>query len=82
MTVPPQMGSGSSGSGYGPFGRKGFRIGLAGALLVIVGGVAMMLFGDGDVRSVGTALVILIAVVLLTTGAGLLFERVTGRGPR
>jgi hypothetical protein len=54
---------------------------LIGCVVLIVVGLVMMLVGGDAPRSVGTALVVLGLVALVTAGAGLLAERLLGRRP-
>ena len=50
-------------------------------VLLLVVGLAMALVGGDAARSVGAALLVLGGLGLVTSGGGLLAERVTGRRP-
>src|SRR3954452_10032392 len=80
MGLPPHA-SQSSGSGHGPFGEKAFKAALVVCCLVLVAGAVMAATGGSAVRGVGTALIVVCGVGLLTAGGGLLLERLTGRTP-
>jgi hypothetical protein len=81
MGLPRQLASGSSGSGYGPFGEKAFKRTLVGCVVLVSLGLLMLLLGSGAPRAVGTAFIVLGVVGLLTGGAGLLAERLLQRRP-
>ena len=81
MGVPPQLPSGHSGSGRGPFGEKAFKGALIGCVVLVLVGLAMVLLGGDAARSVGTSFLVLGILGLVTSGAGLLAERLLGRRP-
>src|SRR5215217_461781 len=81
MGLPRQFPSGDSGSGRGPFGEKAFRGALIGCVVLLILGPLMMLFGGDAASSVGTSFIVLGALGLATSGAGLLAERLLGRQP-
>jgi hypothetical protein len=81
MGLPRQLPSSDSGSGHGPFGEKAFRRALIGCVVLPILGLAMVLLGSGAPRSVGISLIVLGAVGLVTSAAGLLTERFVGRRP-
>ena len=82
MSLPRHLPDGDSKSGYGPFGKTGFRIGLIMCIAGIAGGLAMVLFGGTSLEAVGASLLTLGALGLVTAGLGLLSERVQGRRPQ
>ena len=65
--------------GHGPFGDAAFRGALVFCVVLVAIGLAMMLSGGEDVAGVGTALLVLAGVGLLTGGAGLALERLAKR---
>jgi len=81
MGLPRQLPPRDSGSGHGPFGEKAFKGALIGCVILVIGGPLMMLLGGGAVSSVGTSFVVLGVLGLVTSGAGLLAERLLGRRP-
>jgi hypothetical protein len=81
MGLPRHLPPGDSGSGRGPFGEKAFRAALAGCAVLVAVGVLMMVVGGESTRSVGTSFVVLGGLGLVTSGAGLLAERLLGRRP-
>jgi hypothetical protein len=81
MGLPRQLGPGDSRSGHGPFGEKAFKGALVGCVVLVIVGLVMVLLGGEAASSVGTAFVVLGALGLLTSGAGLLLERLLGRRP-
>ena len=81
MGLPRHLPSRDSGSGRGPFGEKAFRGALMGCVVLLVVGSLMVLFGGDAVRSVGTSFLVLGGLGLLTSGVGLLAERLLQRRP-
>jgi hypothetical protein len=81
MGLPRQLPPGDSSSGHGPFGEKAFKGALIGCVVFVILGSLMVLLGGGAASSVGTSLVVLGALGLITSGAGLLAERLLGRRP-
>lgn len=81
MGVPPQLPHGGSSSGHGPFGERAFRYALLGCVVLVFVGVLMVLLGGSAPGSVGAAFVALGMLGLITSGAGLLAERISGRRP-
>jgi hypothetical protein len=81
MGLPRQLPSGGRSSGHGPFGDKAFKGALIGCVVLVIAGLAMMLWGGDAPRSVGTSFVVLGVVGLVTSGVGLLAERLLGRRP-
>jgi hypothetical protein len=81
MGLPRQFPSGDSGSGRGPFGDKAFKAALIGCVVLVVVGLTMTLLGSGAATSVGTSFIVLGALGLVISGAGLLAERLLGRRP-
>jgi hypothetical protein len=81
MGLPRHSPSAGSGSGHGPFGEKAFKGALAGCVALIVIGALMLLIGGDSMSAVGTSLIVLAAVGLLTAGAGALAERLLNRHP-
>jgi hypothetical protein len=76
--LPP---SGGSGSGHGPFGEKAYKAALVACVVLLVLGPLLLLMGDAGPRAVGTSFIVLGAVGLLTSGAGMLAERLLHREP-
>ncbi len=73
---PPPSGRGSGRSpGHGPFGDRAFRATLWFCAVLVVGAPVLLLVGGPGARAVGTVLLVLGALGLLTGGAGLLVER-------
>src|SRR3954453_23420108 len=81
MGLPRQLPPGGSGSGHGPFGEKAFKVALLACVVLVVVGLAMVLLGGSAPASVGLAFIVLGMLGLITSGAGLLAERITGRRP-
>jgi hypothetical protein len=81
MGLPRHLGQGDPGSGYGPFGQKAFRRALIGCLALLVIGLVMVLLGGDAAKAAGASLIALGGLGLLTSGAGLLIERLLGRHP-
>lgn len=81
MGLPRHTSLGGSGGGHGPFGEKAFKGALIACCVLIGVGVLMLATGGSDVRGVGIALIVLCGVALLTSGAGLLAERLMRRNP-
>jgi hypothetical protein len=81
MALPRHLPPCGSGSGHGPFGEKAFRAALAGCVVLVAIGLAMMAFGGDATSAVGTSFIVLGALGLVTGGAGLLTERLLGRRP-
>jgi hypothetical protein len=81
MGLPRQLPPGGSSSGRGPFGERAFKGALIGCVVLLVLGPLMMLFGGDAASSVGTSFLVLGALGLATSGAGLLAERLLGRRP-
>jgi hypothetical protein len=81
MGLPRQLPPGGSSSGHGPFGEKAFKFALAVCVVLVIVGLAMVLLGANAAASVGLAFVVLGLLGLMTSGAGLLAERLTGRRP-
>ena len=81
MGLPPHSSSPSSGSGHGPFGEKAFKGALIACAVLVVAGVAMLGIGGRAVRGVGTALIVICLVGLLSAGTLLLAERLMRRTP-
>jgi hypothetical protein len=81
MGLPRQLPPGGSSSGRGPFGDKAFKFALIACVVLLILGLAMALVGGAAARSVGAAFVVLGGLGLVTSGGGLLAERVTGRRP-
>ena len=81
MGLPRQLPPDHSGSGHGPFGERAFKGALIGCVVLVIIGLAMMLLGGEAARSVGISFIVLGAVGLVTSGAGLLAERLLGRRP-
>ena len=81
MGLPRQLPPEGAGSGHGPFGEKAFKGALIGCVVLVIGGLAMLLLGGEAVASVGTSFIVLGCVGLVTSGAGLLAERLLGRRP-
>jgi hypothetical protein len=79
--LPRHSSSAGSGSGHGPFGEKAFKAALAGCVALIVIGALMLRIGGDSMSAVGTSLIALAAVGLLTAGAGALAERLLNRRP-
>jgi hypothetical protein len=69
------------GSGKGPFGERGFRLGLGLCVMALAGGAAMLGLGGGAIADIGLALVVIAPVALVTAGLLLLVERRLGRRP-
>ena len=76
MGQPPP---GPSPSGHGPFGDKAFKGTLVLCLVMAAVGILMIGRGNDDVAGVGTALLVLALVGLVTGGGGLLLERLVKR---
>lgn len=68
--------------GRGPFGEKGFRLGLAGCGVLIVVSPVLLVFGGETVRSVATSLLVVGVLGLLIAGSLLLLERLVQRRRR
>jgi hypothetical protein len=81
MGLPRQLPSTDSGSGHGPFGEKAFRRALVGCVVLPILGILLVLVGGDALRSVGTSLIVLGALGLVVSGAGLVIERLIGRRP-
>ena len=81
MSFRPLQPPPGRGPGHGPFGEKAFRGALAGCIVLIGVGLLMLLLGDGAIASVGTSLLALSGLGLLTGGGGLLAERLLRRRP-
>ena len=81
MALPRHVPSGGSGRGHGPFGDKAFKGALIACVVLIVAGVAMVATGGEAARGVGTALIVVCGLGLLTGGGGLLAERLLKRTP-
>ena len=75
MGLPHPLPPGSPGSGHGPFGVKAFHGALIGCGLAVVLGLLMVLYGGEAVRSVGTSLMVVGILGLVTGAVGLLIER-------
>ena len=76
MGQPPP---GPSPSGHGPFGDKAFKATLIFCVMLASVGVLMIGRGNDDVAGVGTALLVLALVGLVTGGGGLMLERLVKR---
>jgi hypothetical protein len=70
MALPPP----SPGGRHGPFGERAFKAALAGCVVLIVAGLAM-LGGGRAVAGVGAAFLVLGTLGLAIGGLGLLAER-------
>jgi hypothetical protein len=81
MGLPRQFPPADSGSGHGPFGDKAFKAALIGCVVLVVLGLMLTLLGGGAASSVGTSFIVLGALGLVISGAGLLVERLLGRRP-
>jgi hypothetical protein len=81
MGLPRHLPTGDSGSGHGPFGEKAFKAALIGCVAILVTGGLMVALGGDASRSVGASFIVLGALGLVTSGAGLLAERLLGRQP-
>ena len=81
MGLPRHMPPGGSGSGHGPFGEKAFKGALIGCIVLVVLGLLMVLLGGDAARSVGASFLVLGILGLVTSGIGLLAERVLQRRP-
>jgi len=81
MGLPRQLPSGGSSSGHGPFGEKAFTYALVGCVVLVLVGLVMVLLGGSAPTSVGLAFLVLGMLGLITSGAGLLAERILGRRP-
>jgi len=81
MGLPRQLPPGDSSPGHGPFGEKAFKGALVGCVVLVILGLLMVLLGGDAVNSVGTSFIVLGALGLTTSGAGLLAERLLGRRP-
>jgi drug/metabolite transporter (DMT)-like permease len=81
MGLPRQLAPGDSGSGHGPFGEKAFKGALIGCVVLIVIGALMIVLGGDAPSAIGTAFIVLAVVGLVTSGAGLLLERLLQRRP-
>ena len=79
MGLPPHPSSGGSGHGPGPFGEKAFKGALVACAVLVAVGIAMLAIGGRAVRGVGTALIVICLVGLLSTAALLLAERLMRR---
>jgi hypothetical protein len=81
MGLPRQLGTGDSGSGYGPFGRKAFTGALIACVVLVAAGLLMAILGGDATGAVGTSFIALGVLGLATGGAGLLVERLLQRRP-
>jgi len=81
MGLPRHLGTGDSGSGYGPFGRKAFRGALSACVVLVIVGLLMALLGGDSAGAVGTSFLVLGGLGLATGGAGLLAEHLLQRRP-
>lgn len=81
MGLPRQLGSGDSGSGYGPFGRKAFRGALVACVVLVVVGLLMVVLGGDAANDVGFSFIAMGTLGLATGTAGLLLERLSRRRP-
>jgi hypothetical protein len=81
MGLPRQLGPSDPGSGHGPFGQTAFRCALLGCVALIAIGLLMVLLGGDAPKAAGASLLALGGLGLLTSGVGLLLERVLGRHP-
>ena len=77
MGMPPHSSSG--GHGHGPFGDKAFKGALVACVVLVVAGVGMLAVGGQALRGVGTALIVICLVGLLSAAALLLAERLMRR---
>jgi hypothetical protein len=81
MGLPRHLGSGTSGSGHGPFGEKAFKGALIGCGALVVIGLLLVLFGGAAATALGASFLALGTVGPLTAAAGLLLERRLRRQP-
>lgn len=68
--------------GRGPFGERGFRLGLAGCGVLVVVGPVLLVGGGEAVRSAATSLLVVGVLGLVIAGTLLLAERVVQRRRR
>jgi hypothetical protein len=68
--------------GRGPFGEKGFRLGLAACVVLVVVSPVLLAVGGDTVRSVATSLLVVGVLGLAITGTLLLAERAVQRRRR
>ena len=76
MAVRAQL---PTGDGKGPFGERAFRVTLVLCVVLVLLGVLLLATTTGPVAAVGTSIVVLGALGLLTSGLGLLAERLQRR---
>jgi peptidoglycan/LPS O-acetylase OafA/YrhL len=81
MGPPRHLSRGDAGSGHGPFGKKAFNGALIGCVVLAVIGALMLVLGGDAPTAVGTAFIVLGGLGLVTSGAGLLAERLLQRRP-
>jgi len=81
MGLPRHLPPAGPSSGHGPFGEKAFKVALIACVMLLGLGLVMVLVGGDAVSSVGAAFLVLGGLGLVTSGAGLLAERITGRRP-
>jgi hypothetical protein len=79
MGLPPHPSAEGSGHGHGPFGEKAFKGALVACVVLVVAGVGMLAIGGRAVRGVGTALIVICLVGLLSAAALLFAERLMRR---
>ena len=79
MGLPLHPSPGGSGHGHGPFGEKAFKGALVACVVLVVAGVGMLAIGGRAVRGVGTALIVICLVGLLSAAALLFAERLMRR---
>jgi hypothetical protein len=68
--------------GRGPFGEKGFRLGLAACAVLVVVSPVLLAVGGEAVRSVATSLLVIAVLGLVIAGSLLLAERLLERRRR
>lgn len=73
--IPPVGPRSGRPPGHGPFGDKAFKATLVFCGVLVVGAPVVLLVGGEGARAVGTVLLVLGALGLLTGGGGLLAER-------
>jgi hypothetical protein len=79
MALPPQLRTPGPGDGKGPFGEQAFRRALIGCIALVAIGALMGRSDSEVVAGVGISLVVLAVVGALTSGLGLLAERLVQR---
>jgi hypothetical protein len=81
MGLPRPLPPRGSGSGHGPLGDKAFKRALVGCVVLVILGLLMIVLGGDAPRLLGTSFLVLGALGLTTSGAGLLAERLLERRP-